>query len=697
MRQAQNSIIGPGDRLMNITSNLSRIRIALAAMTLALVAACGGGSMGSSNPVGTGPGPQSSADTGTALVTLTDAPGDFLAYGVNVVSVELKRADGTLVETLPASTQVDFAQLVDFSEILSATQVPAGVYVGASLTLDYASALIVVDNGSGGLTVLNSNIVNSVTDAALVGANSRLTLSMQLPTSRPLVVTKGTIAHLALDFDLAATNTVVPAAPGAGTLASDVKVRVNPVLLAADIVPDPTKELRLRGTLVSVTNTPPTAMSYKVNVAPFNLRGDASHGEVVVKTTDATTFVINGVTNTGTAGLAALGALPTGSLTLAQGTFDRTTQTYTASTVLAGTSLPLAGMDLLQGTVIARSGNVLTVAGALSLSDFNDPSHTYVPAGSNPPAASPPGSGNAMGHRMGDRSDDDGWRFQFNRQVPVTIGSGTRVTRAGSTVPGTAQDISVGQSIAFYGKLGQDSAGARTFDATQGGARLLVTGLWGNFVSQAAGVATLGLQQLNGRLPSAYNFAGTGTSSATDVNPTAYTVAVPPVLNLGTPAVGAPLRFLGFVAPFGAAPPAFNAVTLVSYAATAARVDVDWMFPGITAPFTQADQNKVVISQGTLQSAQVAQLHIGPQGFDLSNSVLGITFAPNPTPSFSAFAIIHRKTARISPYDTFGNMVLALNTALNGTTALFNIHAEGPYDASTGTVSVNRMVVVVND
>jgi Domain of unknown function (DUF4382) len=680
---------------MNIAGNFSRIRIALAATTLAVLAACGGGgSMGASGPVGTGPQPTS--DTGTAMVTLTDAPGDFLSYGVNVVSVQLKRADGTLVETLPASTQVDFAQLVDFSEVLSATQVPAGVYVGASLTLDYTNALIVVDNGNGGLTVLNSNISNSVTNAPLVGANSQLTLSIQLPSSRPLVITKGTVGHLALDFDLAASNTVVPAAPGAGTLASDVKVNVNPVVLAADIVPDPSKELRLRGTLVSVTNTPP-AMSYMVDVTPFNLRGDASHGAVMVKTTDTTTFSINGVTTTGTGGLATLAALPAGSLTLAQGTFDRATLTYTATSVIAGTSLPLTGSDLLQGTVIARSGNVLTVAGALSLSDYNDPSHTYVPGGSNPPTASPPGSGNAMGHRMGDRSDDDGWRFQFNRQIQVTVGSGTKVTKAGSTVPGTAQDISVGQRIGFYGKLGQDGAGNRTFDATQGGARLLVSALWGNFVSQSAGVATLGLQQLDGRLPSAYNFAGTGTTPANDANPAAYTVAVPPVLKLGTPAAGTPLRFLGFVAPFGAAPPAFNAVTLVSYASTAARVDVDWMFPGITAPFAQSDQNKVVISQGTLQSAQEAQLHIGPQGFNLANSVLGITFAPNPTPTFSAFAIIHRKTARISPYDTFGNMVVAMNAALNGTTALFSIHAEGPYDATTGTVSVNRMVVVVND
>ena len=400
---------------------------------------------------------------------------------------------------------------------------PAGIYTGASLTLDYANALIVVDNGNGGLTVPGNNIVNSLTDAALVGSNSQLTLTMQLPNSRPLVITRGTVAHLALDFDLAASNTVVPAAPGAGTLAGDVKVKVNPVILAADIVPDPNKELRLRGTLVSVTNTPP-AMSYTVKVAPFYLRGDASHGEVVVRTTDTTTFTINGVTKSGTTGLAELALLPADSMTLAQGTFDRTTRTYTATSVIAGSSLPLTGFDLLHGTVIARSGNVLTVAGALSVSDYNNPGHNYTLPGNGQGLGHQKdngnghGNSNGMGHRKYDGSDDDGWRFQFNRQVPVTVGSNTKVTRAGSPTPGTAQDISVGQRITLYGKLGQDSMGGRTFDATQGGARLLVSGLWGNFLSQSAGVATIDLQQLDGRLPGAYNFAGTGTTSANDAN-----------------------------------------------------------------------------------------------------------------------------------------------------------------------------------
>jgi hypothetical protein len=687
--------------------NIQRFRTAVAGVCLAALAACSGGGSDMASNSGGGPTPPSlSNGTGTALIALTDAPGDFLTYGVSVASIELQRADGTLVETLPASTQVDFAQLVDFSEILSASQVPAGIYVGATLTLDYADALLVVDNGAGGLQVPNGNIFNALTDTALTGENSQITLSVKLPAGKPLVITGSTVSHLSLDFDLAATKTVDPPQPGAGTLAGDLKVKVSPVL-AADIVPDPTRDLRLRGTLVSVTNSPPGEMSYLVHVVPFHLRDDAAQGDVVVKTADTTVFSVNGVIRTGTQGLAALALLPAGSLTLAQGVFDLNTHTYTASYVLAGTSLPIAGSDFLQGTVIARSGNVLTVSGALTCVDYNDRNQIFTQSGNGRGLGHKKGNGNGHGnsngngHRKYDGSDDDGWRFEFNRVVLVTVGNGTVVTKAGGTGPVTTQDISVGQRIAVYGKLGQDSSGARTLDATAGGARMQVTGLWGTFVSQTGRVVLLDLQQLGDRRPAAFNFAGTGTSG-NDANPAAYSVFVPPALPVampkaGSPQAGWPLRFFGFVAPFGAAPPAFNAVSLVNYASTAAQVELNWNSPGVTSPFVQINPAKLEVSQGTLQSAQTAALAIGPRVIDLSKSPLGVTFIPDPAATSGGFAIAHRKSVRIDTYDTFDRLVVALNTALNGTTALYRLHAQGPYDPGTGAVTTSRMFVVLND
>ncbi|MFI5454912.1 MAG: hypothetical protein ACHRXM_05625, partial [Isosphaerales bacterium] len=53
-------------------------------------------------------------------------------------------------------------------------------------------------------------------------------------------------------------------------------------------------------------------------------------------------------------------------------------------------------------------------------------------------------------------------------------------------------------------------------------------------------------------------------------------VAVPTALSTTSLSVGAPVRFAGFVAPFGQAPPDFNASTLLSFAQTRALLDLKW-------------------------------------------------------------------------------------------------------------------------
>ncbi len=59
------------------------------------------------------------ATYGTVLVSLTDADGDFLNYSVDVVSLSLRKADGTIVQALPTHQRVDFARLVDLTELVT--------------------------------------------------------------------------------------------------------------------------------------------------------------------------------------------------------------------------------------------------------------------------------------------------------------------------------------------------------------------------------------------------------------------------------------------------------------------------------------------------------------------------------------------------------------------------------------------------
>jgi Domain of unknown function (DUF4382) len=651
-------------RWADFSSHVYRLILATGAAALLTLSACSGGaSNGASSTQPTG-------NAGAAMITLTDAPGDFLSYVVNVVSLQLTRSDGTVVETVSTATQVDFAQLVNLSEVISAAQVPSGKYVAASMTIDYGegtaadpNAMIVVDNGAGGLTVPAGNIINGSTMAPLVAPNNQITMTLQLPANTPLVITPGTVANLALDFDLAASNAVTPAMPSSTTAASSVMVTVNPVL-SASLTPDTTKQIRVRGPLVSVTNTMSNT-SYTVSVRPFFNAG-GSQGQVVVNTTATTSFAINGTAYTGNAGLTALAALATGTLTAAYGAFDVSTQTFTASTVYAGSSIPGAGQDSVEGTVIARSAdNVLTVSRGI----------VFQPA--------------SLG-QFG--------QLSFSRQLAVTVAATTTVTEDGQAGPFTAQDISVGQHLQVFGTLGQDTSGNPTLDATNGSARLMVTPLWGDFSSTTGGVVTVALKTLDGLWPAFFDFTGTGTSSANDAVASAYTVGVPAALQIPAASAGTAIRFYGFVTPFGAAPPDFGALSLVNYTDTNAEFVAFWPRPGLTAPFVAPlSATNVVISQSTLQSAAFEVVQIGPERFDPSTVSAGITLVPNAAASSMQFAIAHWKSFTFDSYSSFSDLIAAVSTDLNGTTALVGIASTGPYDTGTGVLSVNKLIVALND
>src|SRR5882672_10074840 len=227
----------------------ARLHKAGAAAIAALLVACGGGSgdMGGSNTGGNGT--TCSGSCGSTLITMQDAAGDFLSYTVDVVSLKLRKASGATVETLPATTRVDFAQLVDLSELISAGQIPAGDYVAATMTVDYSNASITADDGAGGsvaLTPLDSS------GNALTGP---VDLTVQLDNRHHLIITPGRTARLAFDFNLAVSNTV-----DLGT----ATVTVTP-MIQATVVPPADLKIRVRGTLVA---TDTVANTYTINVRP---------------------------------------------------------------------------------------------------------------------------------------------------------------------------------------------------------------------------------------------------------------------------------------------------------------------------------------------------------------------------------------------------------------------------------------------
>jgi hypothetical protein len=636
-----------------MNSTRMRMRHGLWLAAAWVLAACGGsgGGMSSSGPAQSTP--QACSNCGMAMVSMTDAPGDFISYMVKVVSLQLKRSDGTVVETVPVTTQVDFAQLVNLSEIVSAEQIPAGSYVSAAMTIDFSSATIVVDNGTTGVTIAAGSVINGATSLPLAAPNpTQMTLTLDLSRNK-FVVTEHAIANLALDFNLAASNAIAP------SNTNPMTVTVNPVLTAS-LVPDATKQIRVRGPLVSVDSG---TSSFIINVRPFfNSSGDG--GQFTVNTTSTTTFSINNASSTGGAGLTQLAALAAGTAVVAYGTWDKSTETFTASSVLAGSSVPGMMHDSVEGTVLSRTGNILTVS-----------------------------NGVIFPMEEGEGEDD----MRYARQVTVTVGSGTTVTEDGQMGSFTIQDISVGQHLQLSGKIGQDSSGNPTVDATAGSARLMVTSVSGTVTALAANLVTVNLQILDGQSPTRFNFAGSGTSSANDATAAAYSVAVPSALATTGLSVGAPVRFFGFVAPFGQAPPDFNASTLLNFAGTHALLNLKWALPGSTAPFATLSGTELLISQAVLQTTTEHFIRIGFVSLDPTTLTGGLTLVPDPSASSLWLAIAHIKSENIETFSTFADFTAALMTDLNGTSPVMHIAGDGPYDSTSGTLSVDQMIVLIND
>jgi hypothetical protein len=624
---------------------LQRLKLAALAGIAALAAACGGGE---ADLAPGGPQPSACADCGTALLTITDAPGDFQSYAVDITSLELVKADGTVVQTLPARTRIDFAELVELGEVLAARQIPAGVYVSARLRVDYSDAAIVVEDATGG-----SLEVQPVT--AIGQPAGEVELAVKLDERNRLVISPRRVFHLAFDLNLEASNTVDLAA---GT------VVVSPFVVAS-IVPPAERDWRVRGRLLEV-DVP--GSSYIVQVRPFHHHQHGA-GELTVHTTGATTWEIDGVAYAGAAGLSQLATLDE-ALVIAFGTIDIGTHTFTAMRVLAGTSAEDLRREFLAGHVLSRTGDTLVV-GAVRL----------------------------YWDRL-DATDGSADRYEgrfLPGPVTLTVGPGTKVTRAGQG--GGSLDagvISVGQRIQAFGDVSRNDAGRIVMDATDGLVRLNPTRLAGMVTAAASGALTLDLQSIGGLRPARFDFTGTGSGSVLDADPDAYEIALAAGLDTSSLSPGSWVGVHGFVAPFGTAPPDFNAITLIDYADTRAALAVAWIPGGSTAPFSAISASGLTLDTAATP-APTGSIHLGGAVVPLGSLAVPVAVVPPDGAVRQAYAIGHRSSARIDNFSSFTEFAAALQAELDGQVTLHRLFATGTLDAPASTFHARQVLVVLND
>ena len=616
------------------------IRPLLALCFSAFVVACGGGSGSQPEPVppvAAGCDPADSAthsECGTVLLGLTDADGDFVNYTVDVVSLTLETANGRVVETLPRSTRINFAEYVDLTELFTAATVPPATYVAGTITLDYTGAEVFVEEDG------------AATEAVVVDADgvplTQTSLSVTLSNRDRLIVTPGRPAFLQLDFDLDASHVV--------DLVPEPAVATAEPFFLAEIAPIDEKEIRVRGPVVDVDETEST---YTVALRPFRDR-DGDFGRATINVTDDTEFEVDGEMFAGADGLAALAAAGNGTSSVAFGVLDVQEREFTAERVLAGSSVPGIGRDAVIGSIIARDGNFLTVRGA-----------TIIPS---------------------DR------RAHFHDDVVIEVSEATRVFKDGDrNADVTIADLSVGQRVTVRGNqpvaTTDASAPEVLFDATEGYVRMHLTRLSGTVNDVMPGETTINLQSINRRRVSIFDFTGTGMTPDLDADPSSYEVATGG-LGLAAFAEGKPIVATGFPTAFGMAPPDFNGRTVIDFTNVRSRLGIGWGAEGTAAPFLSVSTDGLVIDNQNPAIDVRKFIKQGPVLIDITTLDSGTTIVPQ-TAGRTLYSLKSADSIRL--YSDFGDFVNDLTLSLDGSTVARSMHATGQFDQDSNLFTASKI------
>lgn len=482
---------------------MSGLKFGFWTAVLVFLVGCGGGGGSSSNPAPLA-GSGGEEDTGQVVLALTDAEGDFASYTVSVTSIVLERVDGTVVETLPMSTEVDFAELTEVTELLTIATVPTGRYRQATLRLDYTDASVIVQDEMGDLH--EADVQDESGDPI-----STLEVELELMDSDAIVIRPGVPAAFSLDFDLDASNEI-------DLSTTPPVVTVQPFLLAsAELETD--RSHRLRGVLSEVDET---AETVTLNVRPFRHRR-GEFGSLSFAVNDATLYEVDGVTYEGGDGLAVLNELTqidSEVPVVAGGMIE--TGSMTAETVLAGSSVPWTEHDVARGSVVARSADSLTLSGVVV--EYAD------------------------------------GRVARREQLTLLLGDETVVTALGLANDSLSKDsLSVGQRVTAFGSLTGDT----TLQLADGHVRMNISQLTADVV--ATDEMVLDLHFLNARRPAAFDFSGTGVDGGQDADPSAYEVDTAG-LALESVVEGDLVRVRGHVNGFGEAPADFLALSVFDLA-----------------------------------------------------------------------------------------------------------------------------------
>jgi hypothetical protein len=257
-------------------------------------------------------------------------------------------------------------------------------------------------------------------------------------------------------------------------------------------------------------------------------------GTLNIHVNDSTAYEIDGVEYTGSAGLSALAALDARTPVVAFGAPSREEDVrFLATQVNAGSSVPWDGKDVLKGNITARSGNTLSIRGAIVET----------------------GAGAA----------------HFRQDVTLDIDDSTLISgyRLGDA---DVNSLSIGQQIIALGAFDNINS---SFDVSTGGIQMKVNRLVGQVVQ--ASPLVLDLSLINRRRVEHFDFTGTGVDALSDADPESYEIDTS-TLDLSNLDLNEWILVRGYPTAFGSAPMDFDATTLIDpdFSARSARFDARW-------------------------------------------------------------------------------------------------------------------------
>ncbi len=481
---------------------MNRLAFALTALATGFFAGC---SSGTSDP-----------GTGTVSLVLTDSATDELTqFEVDVDGIVFEKASGATVSVLSRATRVDFLQLESLAELVAAGSLEAGFYDRITVTLDFASARILIEGQTTPAAVLDQD------GDPITGSYD---VDVDLTTGARPFVRAGRGHLLVLDLDLE-QSVAVDAGANTITFAPVWTVQTDPN------GPDP---IVTSGTLQSVD------LANDVFYVERRAVDDTVVDVFAVRTAPATIYQLGGVARLGAFGFGSL-VDHLGQRVYVQGTFDADDRAIDAVAVETGAGVPGNGQDWVYGHVVARTG---------------------------------PAGGDAQLTVIGRSVDVSTGTRTYNTLHTVDVSlADTKVLRRGFGDTYGTDAINVGQRVWIFGDLTGTSLDATS---TDGVVRMLRTSIFG--IANGPVVAdtlTLDLTRFGLRDVAQFDFDVSGQVQA---DPDAFTIDVAG-LSTGAIAADSRLRVFGFLSPVGASGPDADALSIVDRTTGAKLLWCQWAPP----------------------------------------------------------------------------------------------------------------------